>query len=228
MSSILPSILEDTPELFQNKLAEVLKISEIHRIQIDFSDGKFTPRKTFSIADLDSLNPAYFWEAHLMVENPNEHFLDAKIAGFNALIFHYEAVKDPQKIKSYAAELRSFKLSPGLAINSETDPGQISEFLDIFDLILVMGVKPGYQGQQMLPDTADKISKLKKVSKNVKIEVDGGVKISNIRQMAEAGADFLNVGSALFDRGEKGELTPLHNFENLQAQINFKATEIKT
>lgn len=228
MSKILPSILEDSPELFQKKLAEVLKISEINRIQIDFSDGKFTPRKTFEVSDLDGLNPAYVWEAHLMVEDPNQHFLDAKIAGFNALIFHYEAVSDKQKIQNFVTELRGLKISPGLAINPETEPEQIADILQIFDLVLVMGVKPGYQGQQMLAGTAEKIAKLKKLAKNVKIEVDGGVKSANIKQMAEAGADFINVGSALFDRGESGTVTPLQNFENLQSLISLKATEIKT
>ena len=218
MSKILPSILEDTPEGFASKLAEVFKISDINRIQIDFSDGKFTPRKTMELSDLDALNPAYFWEAHLMVQNPAEYFFDAKIAGFNCVIFHYEAVKDPESIKKMAAEIKALKMSTGLAINPDTDIAVLSEFQSIFDLFLVMGVQPGYQGQAMLPGTLQKIEKLKKQQENVKIEVDGGIKLNNIRELSLAGAEFLNVGSALFG-SEDGLTSPLQNYEKLSQEI---------
>jgi ribulose-phosphate 3-epimerase len=219
MPIVMPSIFEDSLDALLDKLAAVFQVPGIERIQIDFSDGKFTPRKNFSISELDVLNPAYQWEAHLMVENPNELFFDAKIAGFNSVIFHYEAVPDNEKLKKYSSDLKALKLVPGLAINPETDISEIFESLPFFEQILVMGVKPGYQGQPLLAGIATKIKKLKKHSENVKIEVDGGVKLHNIKELADAGADILNVGSALFEKGLNGNSSPNKNFEELQSQL---------
>jgi len=219
MAQIVPSILEDNSAAFHEKLLEVLKIPEVRRVQVDISDGKFTPRKTVAVSDLDVLNPAYFWEAHLMVENPQEYFLDAKIAGFNSAIFHFEAVSDKKNLAQLAAELKKLKLEAGLAINPETKVEDIFEYAPLFDQILLLEVHPGYQGQTMQSGAMEKLEKLKKHLKNVKIEIDGGVKLDNGKAFAQAGADLLVVNSALYEAGETHDQTPTQNFEKLSWEV---------
>jgi len=218
MAIIVPSILEDNINSFDKRLAAILAIPEVQRIQIDFSDGKFTPRKTVELAELDSLSPAYFWEGHFMVENPDSYFFDAKVAGFSAFILHFEAISDKTKIKSYVEELQKYKMSAGLAINPETEIQEVFPYLDLFGQILVLGVKPGYQGQEISSTAPQRIKTLKNRKKNVKIEIDGGVKLSNARELLLAGAEMFVVGSALFDPGDKGQNTPSQNFEKFQKE----------
>jgi|SRR5579872_466862 len=214
MAQIVPSILEDTQEGFADRSAEILKIPEVQRIQVDISDGKFTPRKTLELSQIDLLSPAYFWEAHLMVENPGDYLLDAKIAGFNSAIFHFEAIPDKTNLKTMLLELQKLKLQSGLAIDLDTAVEDILEYARFFDQVLILDVRPGYSGQKLAGDTVAKVEKLKKQLKNVKIEVDGGVKFDNIKALVRAGAELLVVNSALFDPGPDN-LTPTQNFEKL-------------
>lgn len=218
MAILVPSILEDTPENFYHKLTEILKIPEVQRIQVDISDGKFTPRKTVGVADLDVLNPAYFWEAHLMVENPKGYFLDAKIAGFNCVYFHFEAVADKNQLSVLVEELKKLKLLCGLAVNPDTRIEDILPYAADFDQILLLEVHPGYQGQKEMADAVARLQKLKNTLKNAKIEIDGGVKSDNIKELVRAGADYLVINSALFDPGSDGSFTPTQNFEKLSVE----------
>lgn len=212
MPTIVPAILEENIDSFLGKQSEIFKISGLQRIQIDISDGKYTPRRTLNLSDLDVLNPAYEWEAHLMVENPESYFFDAKLLGFNTVIFHFEAVSDKSKLVAFAEELRAYKIRPGLAINPETPVEEMLPYVDFFEQILILAVEPGYQGQEQAPAIVDKVQKLKKHLKNAIIEVDGSVNSSNIVSLLQAGADLLVVGSALYSDG----LSPAQNFEKLE------------
>ncbi|MEK7161658.1 MAG: hypothetical protein AAB729_03130, partial [Patescibacteria group bacterium] len=90
MPQIVPAILEKTSEAFAEKLSLICKIPGVERIQVDFGDGVFIENKLLEVGEMDSLNPAFHWEAHLMVKEPND-FLDYQICGFKTLIVHYEA-----------------------------------------------------------------------------------------------------------------------------------------
>lgn len=211
MPIIVPAILEDNIDSFLRQQAEIFKISGLQRIQIDITDGKYTPRTTVALSDLGVLNPVYEWEGHLMVDDPQLYFFDAKIVGFNMIIFHFEAVKDKTSLPALATELRSYKISPGLGVNPETPIEEILPYLDIFDQILLLGVKPGYQGGPQTLGVEHRVKELKIHAKNAIIEVDGSVNYSNIGSLCEAGAERLAVGSALHSDG----LSPAQNFEKL-------------
>ncbi len=208
MAVIVPSILEDTVEAFHEKVESILKIPAVERIQVDVSDGKFTPRTTVHVADIEPLNPAYTWELHLMCENPEEYFLDAKIAGFNTVLFPFEAAAGREQLATLVGKLRSMKIEPGLSVNPQTPVEEIETCLDLFGQVVLLSVEPGYQGQQFIEQTLEKIVKLRHSQKNVTIEVDGGINSSTARRAAQAGADYLVVGSAL------GE------YEKIQAETN--------
>ncbi len=222
MAQIIPAILEDNIDKLNSKILAVLKIPEVQRIQIDFSDGKFTDRTTVMPDDIDLLNPAYVWEAHLMVQDPSKYFFDLKVAGFNNALIHYEAVSTEQFGK-ICDELQKLNLTCSLAINPETEIEKILPILSLFESITIMGVKPGYQGQELAPETFNRIKKLREASKNVIIEVDGGVKLSNISELVAVGADRLIAGSALFkaEPDDKGQtFGPTENYRHLMAKIS--------
>ncbi|GAC1412237.1 MAG: ribulose-phosphate 3-epimerase [Candidatus Doudnabacteria bacterium] len=212
MALIVPAILEESLDQFQQKLGTILRLPDLKRVQIDISDGIFTPHKTIQLSNLSVLTPVIEWEAHLMVQNPKDYFFDVKLAGFSTVIFHFEAIEDKSSLTALVAELRDLKLKVGLGINPETEAEQVEKYLFLFDQILVLGVHPGLQGQTLEQEVFHKIEKLKKGLKTGIIEVDGGVKLSNIKQLSSFGAEMFVIGSALFDRGDQN-LTPYQNFE---------------
>ncbi len=212
MPTIVPAVLENNFESFTSKLAIISKLPDVKIIQIDFSDGIFDPSKLVLPGEIDVLNPILEWEAHLMVENPSQYFFDCKLAGFKTVAVHYEAISQKDQFQSIVEELRDLKIIPALAIKPETSVEAIADVADLFDQILVLCVHPGYQHQEMDPGSIEKVRNLRNAHKNVIIEVDGGVKLSNLKDLIEAGADLIVVGSALFDAGEKS-LSPAQNFE---------------
>ncbi len=220
MAEIIPAILEENWDSFSSRLNALLKIPDVNTFQVDFSDGLFTARKTMPIGELDLLNPAYKWEAHLMVSDPHSCFFDAKVVGFTHVIFHYEAAGSDKQALDMAEEIEELKMIPVIAINPETSAEQISGIIGRFSQILVLGVHPGYQGAEFLPEILEKVSKLRAMAKNVIIEVDGGIKIGNIASIAAAGADKFVIGSALHEGSP--EITPAQNYEKFASEIKNK------
>lgn len=219
MATIVPAILESDPDYLEDRISQAMKIQDASRFQIDFSDDKFAPYPTVSISDMPILNPEFEWEAHLMVENPQDYFLDAKIAGFTTVVFHYEAVAQ-NKLAEFAGQLRELGIAPGLGLNPETPVGDVSPYFQFFSQILLLSVYPGKQGQEMLPETLDRLKELKEFGANIKIEVDGGVNKENIAEVADAGADFIVAGSAIF-KSEMVEQGLDDGFENM-AERNYE------
>lgn len=215
MAVIVPAILETDHDKFLNKLDQICKIPELRRVQIDISDGKFTTVKTVGLNEIEVLNPVYEWEAHLMVENPQDYFFDLKLLGFNCVIFHFEAVENKNDLNKLVEQIHELKMTAGIAIRKETKVEDVLPYLNIFDQILLLEVTPGHQGEQMAQDTMARIEKLKNDSKNRIIEVDGGVHLDNVRALGQAGANLLVVGSGLYEN----DATPSENFEKLSINL---------
>ncbi|MDR3643171.1 MAG: hypothetical protein P4L74_06125 [Candidatus Doudnabacteria bacterium] len=194
MSQIVPAILEQTKDGFNQRLSLVLKIPGVERIQVDFGDGEFIENKLLSAADMDTLNPAFNWEAHLMVKEPKD-FLDYQICGFNTLIVHYEAFASAAELKKTLNEIKKMGFKNAVAINPDTSVNVLKDI--IADEYLVMSVVPGKQGQEFIASTPQKIRDLRKLFPHAIIEVDGGINIGNAKLAAVAGADLICVGSAL-------------------------------
>jgi ribulose-phosphate 3-epimerase len=217
MAIIVPAILESDPDAFQDKLESIIKIPNLEKIHIDISDGKFTPNQTISIESIPVLNPAYRFEAHLMVENPGNYFLDAQIAGFNDVVFHFEACPDKSMLSKLSKQLKDMKIQAGLGVSPETPLESVLPYVALFDYVLLLGVKPGFQGQEFETSVISKTKSLRDQEIAAKITVDGGIKASNARALMHAGADFLVVGSALFQNLDQH--TPAYNFEMLESEI---------
>lgn len=194
MPQIVPAILEETKEAFLHKLSLVSKIPGVQRVQVDFGDGIFIPTKLLSASEIDGLNPAIIWEAHLMVREPQD-FLDYQICGFKVLVVHYEAFPSQNGLLACLAEIKNMGFKAGVAINPDTP---VSALKDIgADQYLVMSVVPGKQGQSFIEHTINRVAELRKLIGNAIIEVDGGINETNIKKVAASGADLIVAGSAL-------------------------------
>jgi ribulose-phosphate 3-epimerase len=212
MAIIIPAILEKTKEAFNERLNLVCKIPGLSKIQVDFGDGEFIENKLLEAGEMDTLNPAFEWEAHLMVKAPND-FLDYQICGFKTLIVHYEAFSSAKELKESLASIKSMGFKTGVAINPDTEVNVLKDITA--DQYLVMSVVPGKQGQAFIESTPDKIAQLRALMPHAIIEVDGGVGESNIKSLKDAGADLICVGSALVKADNLNVA-----YEKLQKEIN--------
>jgi ribulose-phosphate 3-epimerase len=141
------------------------------------------------------------WEAHLMMLQP-EHYLETlKKAGAQKIIFHVEAVSSPWKEISL---VKGLGMKVGLAINPETPISAFKEFVPEVDSTLFMAVHPGFYGAKFIPEVLDKVREFRKTFFKTLTGIDGGVKESNIADIARSGVDEICVGSAIFLQPDPG------------------------
>lgn len=207
MKKIIPAILTDSPKDLKNKLIRLKGL--IDWVQIDIMDGKFTDNVSIQIEDLGRIHPKFNLEIHLMVQNPEKYFQKCQKAKAKRVIFHLEAVQNLERILK---EARKFDFQIGIALNPETAIKKIKNYLNQIDLALLLTVHPGAQGQKFIPQVLDKIKELREISSKIKIGVDGGLNLFNIKKAAETGADYLVVGSGLWET--KNIKKSLQDFSN--------------
>ncbi len=199
---IAPSILSaDFSKLYEEiKAVEKGGASWIHA---DVMDGHFVPQISMGVPIVKSLRNITKLpiDVHLMVNEPEKFIEQFANAGADYISFHYEATPDPMRVVS---KIKSFKLKAGIALNPHTPVFVLEEALPHIDYVLIMTVSPGFGGQKFITSMLDKIKKLKNMvsqkNLNLLIEVDGGVKDNNIKQLKLAGVDVFVAGSFIFDR----------------------------
>src|SRR6188508_1203591 len=199
---IVPSVL---PADFSRLGAEVAALEEagVDRIQWDVMDGRFVPNLTFGpdVIAACRAHAAVVFEAHLMVEEPDELAPRYVEAGCEVLIVHAEACRHLHRTLGHLRELGA---RPAVAINPATPASAIAHVLDLVDLVLVMTVNPGFGGQQYIATMEPKISEVREMldrrglSDRVELEVDGGISPKTVAGAVRAGANVLIAGSALF------------------------------
>ena len=197
MAKIIPAILESDKERFADKVYQLSRISGVDTIQVDFCDGKFVDTLTIPPKDLDVLNPAFTWEAHIMANHPTE-FLEYKMLGFSKIIVHYESFATEPELEEALLAITDLGLTPALAINPETEVSVLRYHTDTIKHFTLLSVHPGRQGAQFLPDSPTRLFTLRNLAPNAILEVDGGVNLENAGLLSKTGADQLAVGSALF------------------------------
>jgi len=137
-------------------------------------------------------------DVHLMVENPVKYFEPVAAAGGDSVTFHYEAVDD---VAATVRAAREHELQVGIAFNPESEPEDVAAVSADADIVLCMGIHPGYSGQPFREETFERVSRLRAVLPDqVFIQVDGGVGPDNVRELFERGTRLLVAGSAIFAR----------------------------
>ena len=193
---VVPSILSADP----GRLAEQVKEAEAagaDRIQVDVMDGHFVPNLTFGPLIVEAVRKATSLpiEAHLMIERP-ELFLEAFAkAGATLIEVQVEATNSLYRTVQTIKELGA---QAGVAINPATPIEDLLEILAYIDLVNVMTVEPGFGGQKFIPHSPEKIRRLRSISADVEIEVDGGIDARSAPLVVAAGATVLVAGSSVF------------------------------
>jgi ribulose-phosphate 3-epimerase len=170
----------------------------------DVGDGHFVEPITMGPIVLQSIAPLIHAvegsaiDCHLMVDNPTKHFPQIAEAGCDSVTFHYEAVDDVPATISVA---REHGLQVGVAFNPETDPEDVAKVAGDADIVLCMSIRPGYSGQEFMPEAFDRIKTLRAaLPESIHVQADGGVTNENVREVYDAGATLLVAGSAIFAR----------------------------
>ena len=167
-------------------------------------DNQFVPNLTIGPPVIKSLRPKTnkFLDVHMMVIDPENLVEPFAKAGADQITFHIEATDKPQSVIDL---IKSTGSRVGISIKPSTPLSEIEPFYDQIDLVLVMSVEPGFGGQGYIEESTDRIKNIKQklteecLQDRVLIEVDGGIKLHNAKEVIDAGADVLVAGSAVFN-----------------------------
>lgn len=207
MIGLVPSILSAD----FTRLADQVQAAEAagaQRIQIDVMDGHFVPNITMGPMIVEAVRrcTSLPLEAHLMITNPQD-FLEAFArAGADVLIVHQEVCPHLHRV---IQQIKATGKQAGVALNPSTPVSLLVDILGLLDLVLIMTVNPGFGGQDFIPATLPKISRLRQLIEKrelpIDIEVDGGIHEQTVPLVVQAGATLLVAGSAIYNAHESVE-----------------------
>jgi ribulose-phosphate 3-epimerase len=206
---IAPSILASN---FARLGEEIRMVEEAGAdvIHVDVMDGHFVPNISIGIPVVASLRKATRLplDVHLMIERPEDYIEDFVRAGATRVLIHEEATVHLDRA---LAMIREGGAQAGAAINPATPVAMLGEILDKVDTVLVMSVNPGFGGQKFIPGAIEKIRQLNqwrsRYNGAFRIEVDGGVDLENVSELAQAGANTFVAGTSIFHASDPSGAT---------------------
>ncbi|MBC8080020.1 MAG: ribulose-phosphate 3-epimerase [Gorillibacterium sp.] len=205
---IAPSILSADFSRLGEEIRDIEK-SGADLIHVDIMDGHFVPNLTFGPAIVKAVRSITKlpFDVHLMIDNPDHFIAEFAAAGANFITIHAEACTHLHRTLHL---IREHGAKPGVVLNPATPIEWIKHVLSDVDLVLLMTVNPGFGGQAFIPNVVPKIRDLRNLLDSeglhhVHIEVDGGINDQNARVVAEAGADILVAGNAVFGKADRAE-----------------------
>lgn len=214
---IAPSVLSADFGNLQRD-CEMINHSDAGWYHVDVMDGVFVPNISFGFPVMNVLkkHATKTLDVHLMIVEPDRYIQRFAEAGAAVLTVHYEACTH---LHRSLAEIRKQGMKAGVAVNPHTPVSLLHDIIQHCDLVLIMSVNPGFGGQAFIENTYRKVSELKEMilkrNSQTLIEIDGGVSESNARALAQAGADVLVAGNAVFATPDpSATIAALHKMAN--------------
>ena len=198
---IAPSILSADFSDLKTDITMVNE-SEADWFHVDIMDGVFVPNISFGMPILKSINEYAKkpLDVHLMIINPEKYVKKFAELGSDILTVHYEACMN--NMNEVIDDIKKNGMKAGIAINPDTDTNVLEKFIKDIDLVIVMGVFPGFSGQSFIEETYERCFEVKELvmryNSNALIEIDGGVTVHNAKKLLDNGADVLVSGSHVF------------------------------
>lgn len=202
MITLSPSLLSANFLNLQEDIEELNKL-DVKYLHIDIMDGNFVPNISFGpgiVKQLRSVTNMVF-DTHLMIEQPEKYIETFAEAGSDIITVHPESTKH---IHRTIQLIKQTGKKAGLVLNPATDESILNYLIEDLDLVLVMSVNPGFGGQAFIPQMLEKISRIRQLierrNPSCLLEVDGGIKIDNVSEVLEAGANVIVAGSGVFNK----------------------------
>ncbi len=224
---IAPSILSADFARLGEEVDNVLK-SGADVVHFDVMDNHYVPNLTIGPLVCEALRKHGVTadiDVHLMVKPVDRIIPDFAQAGASYITFHPEG---SEHIDRSLQLIRESGCKSGLVFNPATSLEYLDYVLDKVDMVLLMSVNPGFGGQKFIPATLDKLRQVRKIiddsGYDIRLEVDGGVKVDNIREIAQAGADTFVAGSAIFGAGKDGDA---NGYDTVCAAMRAELAKVK-
>ena len=200
MIKISPSVLAADLSDLASEVTSI-QLAGADMVHLDVMDGHFVTNISFGLPVIQSLRKKsdMIFDVHLMIDAPEKYASRFIEAGADILTFHLEATEQAAELLS---AIRAEGVMAGISVKPGTPIEDVYPYLELCDMVLVMTVEPGYGGQKLIPETIEKVRKLRAELKNrkidIEIQVDGGINESNANELVSAGASILVAGSSVF------------------------------